>query len=98
MITAQYKDRPSTLFLPGVLPGTTTEYGGILPKIIFPVFLSIILVDCPIKTPIERTDPSPTITHSTTSERAPIKQLSSIMVGFACMGSSTPPIPAPPEI
>src|SRR6185437_10996874 len=30
--------------------------------------------------------------------RAPMKQLSSMMVGAACRGSSTPPSPAPPEI
>ena len=36
--------------------------------------------------------------YNTTSERAPTKQLSSMTVGFACMGSNTPPIPAPPEI
>src|SRR3546814_14111986 len=33
-----------------------------------------------------------TTTPSTTSERAPMKQLSSMMVGLACSGSSTPPI------
>src|SRR6185503_7227597 len=37
-------------------------------------------------------------TPSATSERAPTKQLSSIMTGPACNGSSTPPMPAPPEI
>ena len=50
-----------------------------------------------MNTPIERTEPSPTTTPSTTSERAPIKQLSSMIVGPACSGSSTPPIPTPPE-
>src|SRR3546814_19116944 len=39
----------------------------------------------------------PTTTPSTTSERAPMKQWSSMIVGEACNGSSTPPIPAPPE-
>ena len=34
---------------------------------------------------------------STTSERAPTKQLSSMIVGPACIGSSTPPMPTPPE-
>jgi len=48
-------------------------------------------------TPIETTEFSPTITPSTISERAPMKQLSSMMVGFACNGSSTPPIPTPPD-
>ena len=50
-----------------------------------------------MKTPIDITEPSPTITPSTTSERAPMKQSSSMMVGLACSGSSTPPIPTPPE-
>ena len=35
----------------------------------------------PMNTPIEITEPAPTITPSTTSERAPMKQLSSMMVG-----------------
>ena len=42
-------------------------------------------------TPIEITEFSSTTTPSTISERAPIKQLSSMIVGFACSGSSTPP-------
>ena len=54
-------------------------------------------VDLPIYTPIEITEPSRTITPSTISERAPIKQLSSIIVGVACSGSNTPPIPTPPD-
>ena len=37
------------------------------------------------------------MTPSTTSLRAPIKQSSSTMTGSACNGSSTPPIPTPPE-
>ena len=37
------------------------------------------------------------MTPSTTSDLAPIKQLSSIIVGLACKGSNTPPIPTPPE-
>ena len=50
-----------------------------------------------MNTPMESTEPSPTITPSTTSERAPMKQLSSMMVGLAWSGSSTPPMPTPPE-
>ena len=50
-----------------------------------------------MKTPIDSTEPSPTITPSTTSERAPMKQLSSMIAGSACSGSSTPPMPTPPE-
>src|SRR5215469_11420620 len=52
---------------------------------------------CPMKTPMEITEPAPTNTPSTTSERAPMKQSSSMMVGVACSGSSTPPMPTPPE-
>ena len=40
----------------------------------------------------------PTITPSTTSDIAPRKTLSSIIVGNACAGSSTPPTPLPAEI
>ena len=47
---------------------------------------------------MDSTLPSPTITPSATSARAPMKQLSSMMVGAACSGSSTPPRPAPPEM
>ena len=51
-----------------------------------------------MKTPIDNTAPWRRMTPSATSERAPMKQLSSTITGFACNGSSTPPIPAPPEI
>ena len=37
-----------------------------------------------------------TCAPSTTIEREPMKQLSSIMTGAACTGSNTPPIPTPP--
>src|SRR6185295_11092615 len=43
------------------------------------------------------TEPSRTMTPSATSERAPTKQLSSMITGLACSGSSTPPMPTPPE-
>ena len=46
---------------------------------------------------MEMTAPSSTITPSTISERAPMKQLSSMMTGSACSGSSTPPMPTPPD-
>ena len=38
------------------------------------------------------------ITLATTKAAETIKQLSSIITGFACNGSNTPPIPAPPDI
>ena len=47
---------------------------------------------------LEPMQANPTITPSTISERAPIKQLSSMIVGLACIGSNTPPIPAPPDM
>jgi hypothetical protein len=50
-----------------------------------------------MKTPMPSTEPSRTMQPSTTSERAPMKQLSSMMVGPACSGSSTPPMPTPPD-
>ena len=80
-----------------MLPGTTTEYGGTLPIWIWPVARSTTLVVAEMNTPIDSTAPVPTITPSTTSERAPMKQLSSMITGLACSGSSTPPMPTPPE-
>src|ERR1044071_4506221 len=50
----------------------------------------------PRNTPMEMTLFSSTTTPSTTSERAPMKQLSSMITGFAWIGSSTPPMPTPP--
>ena len=38
------------------------------------------------------------MTPSTTSLRAPMKQSSSMITGSACSGSSTPPMPTPPEM
>ena len=68
-ITAQYKEGPVDPFgrsLPGSDPGTTTEYGGTFPICISPVVRSIILVEAPINTPIDKTDPFPIITPSAT--------------------------------
>src|SRR5215813_13719274 len=62
-----------------------------------PLSRSMILVVALMNTPIESTEPSRTITPSTTSERAPMKQLSSMITGPACKGSSTPPMPTPPD-
>ena len=82
----------------GVVPGTTTEYGGTSPVNTSPVVRSTMRVEAPRNTPMLSTEPSRTTTPSATSERAPMKQLSSIITGPACSGSSTPPMPAPPEI
>ena len=51
-----------------------------------------------MNTPIDSTEPSSTTTPSTTSERAPMKQWSSMIVGLAWSGSSTPPMPVPAEM
>src|SRR3546814_16415130 len=64
---------------------------------ISPVLRSTILVVDVMNTPMDSTEPLPTRTPSTTSDRAPIKQSSSIMTGSACKGSSTPPMPTPPD-
>ena len=64
--------------------------------IISPVARSTILVEAPRNTPIDSTAPRSTMTPSATSERAPMKQSSSMMTGSACSGSSTPPMPTPP--
>src|SRR3982751_1288057 len=56
----------------------------------------MIRVEAPMNTPIESTEPVRTTTPSATSERAPTKQLSSMITGPACSGSSTPPR-APPH-
>ena len=64
------------------MPGTTTDPAGTLPWRIRPLARSKIRVLAPMNTPIEMTAFSSTITPSTISERAPMKQLSSMMVGF----------------
>ena len=47
---------------------------------------------------MDSTEPCRTTTPSATSARAPMKQSSSMITGPACSGSSTPPMPAPPEM
>src|SRR6202012_4818108 len=64
---------------------------------ISPVARSMILVEAPMNTPIDSTAPRSTTTPSATSDRAPMKQSSSMITGLACSGSSTPPIPTPPD-
>src|SRR4029078_6924834 len=63
-----------------------------------PVARSTIRVEAPMYTPIDSTEPSRTMTPSATSERAPRKHVSSTLTGPPCNGSSTPPMPAPPEM
>src|SRR5688572_31670734 len=94
-ITAQYRwQLPSP---EGRLPATTTDPDGTRPYVTVPLARSKIFVLWPMNTPMPSTLFSSTITPSTTSERAPMKQLSSMIVGFAWIGSSTPPMPTPPE-
>src|SRR3954466_13169372 len=82
---------PFFMGLPGSAPGTTTEYSGTSPIKISPVSRSTILVEAPRNTPIDSTAPLRTITPSATSERAPMKQSSSMMTGSACRGSTHTP-------
>src|SRR5215472_12828200 len=101
MMTAQAVEGPTCPFfigLPGSAPGTTTAYSGTSPMKTSPLSRSTILVVALRNTPIASTAPRRTITPSTTSLRAPMKQSSSTITGSACSGSSTPPIPTPPEI
>src|SRR5688500_9426695 len=87
-MTAQARLGPP--FSLGIAPGTTTEEAGTRPYITSPVARSTILVEAPRKTPIDSTAPCSTTTPSATSERAPMKQSSSMMTGPAWSGSSTP--------
>src|ERR1041384_3061150 len=94
-MTAQY--RPQLLSGEGKLPETTNEPAGARPEGSSPVARARLRVLGPGNTPMEMTLFSSTTTPSTTSERAPMKQLSSMITGFAWIGSSTPPMPTPPE-
>src|SRR6202035_2202653 len=89
---------PSFIGLGGRVPGTTTAYYGTSPIWILPLSRSMIGVEAPRNTPIASTAPLRTITPSATSDRAPIKQSSSMITGSACSGSNTPPMPTPPEM
>ena len=84
-ITAQY--RPYLPSGEGKVPGTTTDPAGTRPWSILPLARSKIRVLAPMNTPMEMTAFSSTITPSTISERAPMKQSSSMIVGVACSGS-----------
>src|ERR1051325_11408025 len=76
----------------------TTEREGTTPLYSFGTasVTSIILVDCVNTTLAPSTASFSTLTPSTTIQRLPIKQPSSIITGLACKGSSTPPMPTPP--
>ena len=47
--------------------------------------------------PAPSTAPSPTRAPSVIMQRLPIRHSSPMMTGAACGGSSTPPMPTPPE-
>ena len=81
-MTAQYKLGPPD-FYGGSDPGTTTLPSGTSPVTISFVSLLMIRVDAVKKTPVAKTLFFLTITPSATSLRAPMKQLSSTMVGDA---------------
>src|SRR5262245_18313801 len=81
------------------VPGITTERGGTRPRVITSVapVTCAIGVDAVSTTPAPSTASSSTITPSTTIARDPTKQPSSTITGRALGGSSTPPIPTPPD-
>src|SRR5690606_26522300 len=58
---------------------------------------SIILVEAVNTTLAPNTASVSTRMPSTTMVREPTKTLSSMITGAACIGSSTPPIPTPPD-
>src|SRR5262245_58573783 len=83
----------------GHVPGITTECRGTRPLLTTgedPV-TSTIEVDAVSTVFAPSTAPSSTITPSTTIEREPRNAWSSITTGCACGGSSTPPMPTPPD-
>src|SRR5579862_5166425 len=83
----------------GIVPGMTTERAGTRPLDICACDprTSTIDVLAVSTTPAPNTASRSTRTPSTTIEREPTNAPSSMMTGAACGGSSTPPIPTPPE-
>src|SRR3990170_5091292 len=82
-----------------LVPGITTDHGGTRPRYSTgsaPV-TSMTGVEAVSTTFAPSTARSPTTTPSTTMQREPTKAPSSTITGFACTGSSTPPMPTPPD-
>ena len=80
------------------MPCTTTARSGMSPRpTSSPVCASITGVDDVMITPAPSLAPCRTRAPSTIMQRDPMKQSSSTTTGTACGGSSTPPIPTPPE-
>ena len=81
-----------------VVPGITTDFGGIYPlySLGWSPLTSIIFVLPVMVTLAPITASSPTWTPSTKMARDPINAWSSTTTGCAWSGSRTPPIPTPP--
>src|SRR5919202_4649297 len=77
---------------------TATHHGGTTPRLsCSPVSASMTGMDLDRMSPAPSTAPRPTRAPSTTMQRLPIRQSSSTTTGAAWGGSSTPPMPTPPE-
>src|SRR5204863_9438365 len=80
---------------PGITPGPggmcPREVGGLAPG------TSTIGVETVSTTPAPITAPVSIQTPSTSTAREPTKQSSSTITGRLCGGSSTPPMPTPPD-
>ena len=75
-----------------------THQGGTTPRLISsPVSASMTGMEGSRKLPAPRTEPRPTWRPPVTMQRLPMKASSSTTTGTALGGSSTPPIPTPPE-
>ena len=84
--------------LPGRVPPTHTDQAGASPRgSSSPVCTSITWVVASGSCPAPRTAPVPTRAPSTTMQREPTNASSSTTTGTAFGGSSTPPMPTPPD-
>ena len=80
------------------MAATATDHGGTTPRpSSSPVSASITGIEAVSTHPAPSTEPSPTRAPSATMQRLPIRHSSPIITGAAFGGSSTPPMPTPPE-
>ena len=77
---------------------TATHQSGTTPRLSSsPVSASITGIEPVRMAPAPSTTPFPTRAPSATMQRDPIIESSPTIIGAACGGSSTPPMPTPPE-
>ena len=83
----------------GMVPGITTASAGTRPRVTrgSASVTSTIGVEAVSTTPAPITAPGSIQMPSTSTAREPTKQSSSTITGRLCGGSSTPPMPTPPE-